>query len=48
MLPTQPLVLETLTLSSRYRGRADAHSMTVLCQERQDMAAETNIVAEQR
>jgi hypothetical protein len=31
MLPTHPLVRETLTLSSRHRGRANLHSMTAFC-----------------
>jgi hypothetical protein len=47
MLPTHLLVLEALTLSSRHRRRTDPHSMTAFREERQDMAAETNIVAEQ-
>lgn len=38
MLPTHPLVLEALTLSSRRRRRTDPHSMTAFREERQDFA----------
>jgi hypothetical protein len=47
MLPTERLVPEALTLGSRHRRRTDPHSMTAFREERQDKAAETNIVAEQ-
>jgi hypothetical protein len=40
-------VLETLTLRSRHRPRTDPHAMTAFREKREDMAAETNIVAEQ-
>jgi hypothetical protein len=41
---TDRLAREALTLG--HRRRTDPHSMTAFCEERQDMAAETNIVAE--